>query len=105
MYCVGDPPIESASVQGSALDERQLFDEDSHEFFRVAEVRDVGKSRLTFRTGKPFLHSLHAVEVKFAELIVRRLVSFEVLQGMILNVTSEPRYLLQDRCVCTSSSF
>ena len=80
----------AASVHRSALDELHFFDEDTHESFRVAEVGDVGKSRLTFRTSKACLHGLHAIEVEFAEPVVRRLVSFEVLQGMILDVPHEP---------------
>jgi hypothetical protein len=35
------------------------------------------------------LHGLHAVEGEFAEPVVRRLVSFEVLQRMVLDVRPE----------------
>ena len=73
------PPVESAGVQRSALDELHFIDEDTDEFFCVAEVGDVGKSRLSFRTGETCLHGLHAVEVEFAEPIVRRLVTFDVV--------------------------
>ena len=45
------------------------------------------------------MHGLQAVEVEFAEPVVRRLVSFGVRECVVLDVPLEPWYLLQDRGV------